>query len=123
MKKEIEKKSGSDKIRKAEEKNRKAKIVRELCDKIVWYFDMPSNQGLTCGPELSNVIDKVSPWQREASDEDGKFEKIWEGVKVSFGFGYALGRMLDIPDIDVTPIEDFLREEKALLYLPHRKAA
>jgi len=29
--------------------------------------------------------------------------------------------MLDVPEIDITPIKDFLREKKTLLYIPHEK--
>ena len=141
MKKKIEKGSGPSRIQKAEEnirirvqnadkKTQKAKVIRELCNEMVWLFDMPANQGMD-GSEImiSNLIDEIAPWQKEIGEEDGslsedsKFVRVWEGIKVSFGFGYALGQMLDLPEIDITPIKDLLRDRRALLYMPHEKAA
>jgi len=129
MKKKVKNESASDRsisdrIRKVKEAAEKWKAIRELCNKMVWFFDMPCNQGLEGSEiELSNLIEEISPWQHQVSDEDGKFEKVWDGVKLSFGFGYALGQMLDLPDIDITPIKELLKERKVLLYLPHEKKA
>jgi hypothetical protein len=97
--------------------------IEKLCDKIAWLFEMPSNQGHVDGPELFNLIDKISPWQELIGDKDSDFDKLSTAMHVSFGFGYTLGQILDLPEVDITPIKDLLRKEKALIYLPHEKAA
>jgi hypothetical protein len=92
MKKKIKKESGPSRIdkveenirtKRAEESARKAKTIKDLCDKMVWLFDMPANQGLDGSDiELSNLIDQISPWQKYVGEEQGVFEKVWEGVKI-----------------------------------------
>ena len=125
MKKKVEDGSGSSRMKRVSEKEVARRRIRELCEKIVWLFDLPANQGIEGSEvEISTLIDKISPWQNIPHDTDEEFEKFWSAIKVSFGFGYALGQMLDLPDIDITPIKELLREKKALLYMPHeRKAA
>ena len=123
MKNKIKNQSGRSRIQRANKNAQRMKVIKELCDKIAWLFDMPSNQGLSDGPELFNLIDEISPWQELMGDDDSDFDKLWTAMHVSFGFGYALGQMLDLPEIDVTPIKELLRKEKALIYLPHEKKA
>lgn len=122
MKKKIKKESGPSRIQKVEGNIGKMKAIREVCKEILWAFDMPSNQGEIEGPEISTLIEQISPWQ-ELPHNEGEFEVYWEAFKVSFGLGYALGQMLDLPEIDITTIKELLREKKALLYMPHEKAA
>jgi hypothetical protein len=128
MKKKIKNQSASDRsvsdrIKKVNEAAKKWKAIRKLCDKMVWFFDMPCNQGMEGSEiELSSLIDEISPWQN-IDHNDEEFSRLWSAVKVSFGFGYALGQMLDLPDIDITPIKELLREKRALLYMPHEKKA
>jgi hypothetical protein len=114
-------------IQKAEEKKKKIEAVLELCNKVSWFFDMTSNQGLTEGPELFNLINEIYPWEQIIPDSDDpnmdRFHEIYTAMHVAFGFGYALGQMLDIPEIDIRPIKELLREKKAVIYLPHEKAA
>jgi hypothetical protein len=122
MKNKIKTESGSSRIQKVEEKAQKAKVIKDLCNRIVWLFNMPANQGLDGSEvELSNLIDEIAPWQKWAGNDEN-FGRLYEAMKVSFGFGFALGQMLDLPEIDISPIKDVLRERKALLYMPHEKA-
>ena len=124
MKKKIKKESGPDRIQRAQEEARKAKVIRDLCDRIIWLFDMPANQGMDGSEiEISNLIEKISPWQSKVSNDDAIWEALWQSYKVAFGFGYALGQMLDLPDIDITPIKELLKEKRGVLYMPHEKKA
>ena len=131
--KKVKKESGSSRIEKAEgnirtqraERTQKTKAIRDLCGKIVWRFDAGSHYSEVDGPYVLGLVDqKIAPWEYLAGDDDDKgWDRLYEAMKTSFGFGYALGQMLDIPDIDITPIKDFLRKERILLYLPRKKKA
>ena len=129
MKNKIRNQSGRSRIQRTNQNAQKIKSIRKLCEEIVWAFEMPANQGELDGDEIFILIDDISPWQSEISsnknfgEDDDKYERVLEAMKVSFGFGYALGQMLDLPDIDIKPIQEFLREKKSLLYLPHKKKA
>ena len=124
MKKKINKESATTRMERVEGNAQKAKVIRELCNKIAWVFDAPANQGMGGSEiEISNLIETISPWQSKVSDDDPTWEALWQAYKVAFGFGYALGQTLDLPDIDIKPIKDLLREEKTLIYMPREKEA
>lgn len=121
------KESISSKIEKTKENLSKTKTLRELCERIFDAFEMPGfNTGALEGPEPSVLIDELAPWQNLVPDtlkSPSPFENLYQAIKVSFAIGYAVGQMLDIPEIDITPIKELLREKKSLLYVPHEKAA
>ena len=112
----------SEKIEKAKASLLRTKVLKELCENIFEAFEIPA--GNTDAFELypSSLMDQVSPWTN-LSKSDENFDKLYDAIKVSFAFGYAVGQALDVPELDSTPILDFLREKKSLLYLPHRKKA
>ncbi len=127
MKKKV-KESGPDRIQKAKENLSKVKSVRDLCEKIVDAFECPGLDGTVEGPEISELVNELTPWQSISPDNmkkerDEGFSRLWEAIKVSFAIGYVVGQALDVPEIDTAPILDFLREKKSILYLPHKKAA
>lgn len=124
-------KKKSNRIQKAEENVRiqhrketqKAKAIRDLCDKISWRFDVGSHQGNVDGPYILGLVnEKIAPWEKLV-DGDNEWNRLYEAMKTSFGFGYVLGQLLDIPDINITPIKDLLRKEKILLYMPRENKA
>ena len=127
MKKKVKAESGRDRIQKAKGNVSKTKVLRQLCEKIFDAFEMPGNNcGVVEGPEPSVLIDELSPWQDLVPDtleDPNPFEKLYQAIKVSFAIGYAIGQALDVPELDTTPILDFLREKKTLLYMPHDKKA
>jgi hypothetical protein len=106
------------------ERSRKTKMIRELCEAIAWRFIAASHEGLVDGPYPLQIVDEICPWENLVSDDDdGKWDSLNRAMESSFAFGYVLGQMLDIPDIDITPIKELLKERKVLLYLPHEKKA
>lgn len=115
----------NSKIEKAKKNLQKMKEVKECCTDIFWAFEGPGSGGTVEGPEVSILIDEIAPWQNLVKDtvEDGPFTKLYDAIKVSFAMGYVIGQILDVPEIDTTPIQDLLREKKSLLYLPHKKKA
>jgi hypothetical protein len=77
------------------------------------------------GIQASVIIDEIAPWQDLVEDtvEEGRFDRFYNAIQTSFAIGYVVGQMLDVTDIDTRLVEDFLREKKSLLYLPHKKKA
>ena len=110
----------SEKIEKIKRVSSRIKIVRELCETVFDEFEMPKS-GFHSRSMPSVSIDELAPWQNLVED-DRVFENLYRAIKVSFAMGYVVGQALDVPDIDTTPVLDFLRERKSLLYLPHKKA-
>jgi len=114
----------NSKIKKAKENLEKMKVVKDRCSEIFYAFECPGG-GEIEGPELSILTDEITPWQDLVTDtiENSPFTRLFDALKVSFAMGYVIGQMLDVPEIDTTPIQELLREKKSLLYLPHKKKA
>ncbi len=118
----------SEKIERAKGASSRTKAVKDLCEKITTAFECPGFDGNVEGPEISELINQLTPWQSISpedmkKDNDNGFGRLWEAIRVSFGLGYVVGQALDVPEIDTTPVLDFLREKRSILYLPHKKAA
>ncbi len=109
--KKMKKESGPSRIQKAQESMKRWKAQRDLCEKIL---EEPNTDGV-----LFSLIDRMVP----PVDSEEWDEQDCERMIVSFAFGYVVGQMLDMPDIDITPIKDLLRKEKVLVYMPHEKKA
>lgn len=98
-------------------------MITDLCEKVAWRFLAASHVGEVDGPYPLQLVDEICPWENLVGDGDGKWDKLYDAMKASFAFGYVLGQMLDISDIDITPIKDLLRERQVLLYLPRERKA
>lgn len=112
----------SEKIERIKKNPSRIKVVKELCEKIFDAFEMPGDDE---GSRPSVLIDELASWQDIVPDTiaNERFEDLYRAIKTAFAMGYVTGQILDLPDIDISPIKDFLREKKALLYMPHEKKA
>ncbi len=109
---------------KARENLSKVKVVKDLCKKIFDAFECPGIDGSVEGPEISKLIDELAPWWEAAYKKEKEgFSAFYESIEVAFAIGFCVGQSLDVPEINTTPVLDFLRENKSVLYLPHKKAA
>ncbi len=105
-----------------EEKGKKVSVrsMKKCCEDIFYIFECPAD---TVNDKVSSLVDHLAPWEDLVKPDDSRFEQFFKAIRVSFGVGYALGQMLDVLDVDATPIQDYLKERKVLFYVPHKKAA
>jgi hypothetical protein len=123
MKRKVKKESGSGRVRKAEERQKRIETVMETCKAIAWEFIAPPNSGDAKGDPPLSILEDICPWEDLVNEDDGKWDRLYKAMQGAFGFGYVLGQMLDLPGVDITPVKDFLRERKGLIYVPHEKKA
>lgn len=102
------------------------KAVKEILETIFFAFESPGHDPeATKGPSICNVVDELSPCFNLV-EGDVPFGRLLDALGISFALGYAVGQILDQTEVDhveISLIEDFLREKKTLYYFPHRRKA
>ncbi len=121
MKKRTSKKKiVSSRMDEAKKHSEKKKAIMKRCDDIALVFI--SNDEVE-GHDPFYMLDDLCPWNNLVED-DNVFDKLYEVLRICFALGYVVGQTVDMPNTDITPIQEFLRKEKALAFVPHeRKAA
>lgn len=122
------KKADPARIKEAKENMIRMEKVKVTCGKILSTFE---TDGEAREDDLLALVEQIGPWQDipfndkwgASTEQNDLFDRLYEAMQVCFGFGYTVGQMLDVPGVDTTPIQEFLRERKSLLYFPHKKKA
>jgi hypothetical protein len=115
------------------------KQLEECCNDIFYAFECPGGTDLIPYMSPTDFIESVTPWETLfdeieslnieplkkilEGDDKGIFSKVYAAVRTSFALGYTCGQIFDAQDAETGLILKALREKKALLYLPHKKAA
>jgi len=116
----------SEKIKRVKGSSLRNKMVKDVCEEIAWRFIEATHECRLDGRAPLSVVEKISPWEHLVGDDDDsdkKWDDLYNAMKISFSFGYVLGQLFDIPDIDITPIKELLKKENVCLYMPHEKKA
>lgn len=123
MKKKDERKDIVSRVKKAKEDSAKIESIKDCCREILSTFNYPA-RGYVKGQQLSELIYDMVPWEGLFSKNYHKRStNLFEAMQLCFGFGFAVGKMLDVPGLNITPIENLLREKESLLYFPHKRKA